>query len=87
MIFRRDFILVKFREKEEHYIFFQKEYQDILPLLEMVKQKGSLSIFLDPEGDKRVTGRFYDYEYTIEINSGREKETLFVILDCNDIAL
>lgn len=30
-------MLVKFRDKEEPYIFFQKEYKDILPIIEMVK--------------------------------------------------
>ncbi|MCM3692186.1 hypothetical protein [Neobacillus niacini] len=80
-------MLVKFREKENHFIFFEKEYHDILPILEMVKQKATISLFLDPKGDERVMGRFYDYEYTIEINTGKVKESLLVILDCYETEL
>ncbi|AZU62570.1 hypothetical protein CHR53_15560 [Neobacillus mesonae] len=48
----------------------------------MLKQKAVMNIFFDPEGDERVSGRLCDYEYTIEINKGRVKESLVVSLDC-----
>ncbi|MEH7436734.1 hypothetical protein V7182_04490 [Neobacillus drentensis] len=77
-------MLVRFREKEDHDIFYEKEYPDILLILEMVKQKASMSLFFDSEGDELVMGRFYDCEYVIEINKGKTRESLVVILDCYD---
>ena len=78
-------MLVKFNSKESPLIFFEKDYSDIIPLLEMVKQKAVISIFLDQNGDRRVTGRFYDFEYVID---EKGDETLLVIIETsfNNIA-
>lgn len=80
-------MLVKFREKDDHHIFFEKEFNDLSIIFEMLKQKAVMIIFFDPEGDERVSGRVCDYEYTIEINKGRVKESLVVSLDCYDIEI
>ena len=53
----------------------------------MHKQKAVMNIFFDPEGEERVSGRICDYEYTIEINKGRVKESIVVALDCYEIEL
>lgn len=80
-------MLVKFVEKDDHHIFFEKEFNDLSLIFEMIKQKAVMNIFFDPKGDERVSGRLCDYEYTIEINKGRMKESLFVALDCYEMEL
>lgn len=80
-------MLVKFREKDDHHIFFEKEFSDLSLVFEMLKQKAIMNIFFDSEGDQRVSGRLCDYEYTIEINKGRIKESLVVAIDCYEINL
>jgi hypothetical protein len=77
-------MLVRFRELDDHYIFFEKEFNDLSLIFEMLKQKAVMNIFFDPEGDEWVSGRLCDYEYTIEINKGRVKESLLVAFDCYD---
>ncbi|WML26265.1 hypothetical protein [Neobacillus sp. OS1-33] len=80
-------MLVKFKEKDDHLIVFEKEFNDLSLIFEMLKQKAIMNIFFDPEGDERVSGRVCDYEYTIEINKGRVKESLVVALDCYEMEL
>ena len=70
-------MMVSFVDKENPNIIIKRDYTDILPLLELIKQKAVISIYLDQNGDKRVNGRFYDYEYTVEEN----EESLLVIID------
>lgn len=72
-------MLVKFISTESPTIILEKDYQDILPLLEMIRHKADISIFLDPNGDKRVNGRLHSYEYIIEEN---KQDTLLVALEC-----
>jgi hypothetical protein len=81
------FMLVKFRDKERPHILFEKEYADILPILQMVNAKTTINIFLDQEGVKRIIGRLYDFEYTIEIDTGTIKKSLIVILDCCEMTV
>jgi len=80
-------LLVKFREMDKPFILYQKEYADVLPLLEMIKKQGEFSFFFDSNGDRRIFGRFHDYQYMIEISAGRVFETLTVELDCSEISL
>ncbi len=80
-------MLVKFVEKDDHRIFFEKEFNDISLIFEMVKQKAILNIFFDPEGEERVFGRLCDYEYTIEISKSRIMESLVVSLDSYEMVL
>jgi hypothetical protein len=82
-------MLVKFRDKEEPFIFFQKEYDDILPIIEMVKDQVYVNIFLDEEGIERVFGRFIRYEFTIEVNTVTvsNRDTLLVFIDCDEKVL
>jgi hypothetical protein len=82
-------MLVKFRDKEEPFIFYQKEYDDILPIIEMVKNQISVNIFLDEEGNERVFGRFFRYEFLIEINTVTvsNRDTLLVFIDCDEKVL
>jgi hypothetical protein len=49
----------------------------------MIKQKGSISIFIDPDGDKMINGRFYDFEYILSADSPEEdaKDRLIVYID------
>ncbi|UOE57302.1 hypothetical protein [Cytobacillus oceanisediminis] len=71
-------MLVKFISTESPLIILEKEYNDILPLLEMIKQRAEISIFLDQEGDQRVNGRLSAYEYIIQ-ESGQE--TILITID------
>ncbi|WP_366162648.1 hypothetical protein ABXS71_06220 [Bacillus infantis] len=73
-------MLVKFIQKESPTIFLQKEYLNVMPLLEMVKQKAKISIFVD---DEELEGRLYDYEYTLTIEEGNHMESLVVIVETN----
>jgi hypothetical protein len=81
------YMLVMFREIEDHHIFFEKEFNDVSLILEMLRQKAVMNRFFDAEGVERVSGRLCDYEYTIEINKGRVKESLVVAVDCYDMSL
>jgi hypothetical protein len=80
-------LLVKFKFKENSTIFFEKDYLDILPIIEMVKEKVAMSYLLDMEGQETVYGRFYDYEYIIEAHSNAIMESLLVTIDCVDSSL
>jgi hypothetical protein len=80
-------VLVKFREKDDHHIFYEKEFNDLSLIFEILKQKAVMNIFFDSDGDERVSGRVFDYEYTIEFNKGRVKESLVVAFDCYDMKL
>lgn len=80
-------MLVKFKLRENPTIFFEKEYPDILPIIEMVKEKVAMSYLLDMEGEETVYGRFYDYEYIIELHTGAVMESLLVTIDCVDSSL
>jgi hypothetical protein len=73
--------------RENPTIFFEKEYPDILPIISMVKEKVAMSYLLDLEGEETVFGRFYDYEYIIEVHSGSIMESLLVTIDCVDSSL
>jgi hypothetical protein len=79
--------LVRFKLKENSTIFFEKEYPDILPIIAMVKEKVAMSYLLDLEGEETVYGRFYDYEYIIEVHTGAIMESLLVTIDCVDSSL
>jgi hypothetical protein len=80
-------LLVKFKFKEKSTVFLEKEFTDILPIMLMVKEKVAMSYLLDMEGEETVYGRFYDYEYIIEIHSGVILESLLVTVDCVDSSL
>jgi hypothetical protein len=77
-------MLVNFKDKREPIIFYRQDYSDISPILSLVKSKASVSIFLDPEGEERVIGRFHQCEYTIEINNYAVRESLSVSIDCDE---
>lgn len=77
-------MLVNFIDKKEPVIFHQQDYSDISPILSLVESRAMVSIFLDPEGDERVIGRFFQCEYTIEVNDCNAKESLSVIIDCEE---
>ncbi|OLS34034.1 hypothetical protein [Bacillus sp. MRMR6] len=80
-------MLVRFKLRENSAIFFEKEYPDILPIISMVKEKVAMSYLLDLEGEEAVFGRFYDYEYIIEVHTGALMESLLVTIDCVDSSL
>ncbi len=73
-------MLVNFIDKENPTIILEKEYKDVLVLMEMIKQKATINIFLDSSGNKRVNGRLYDYEYTISIDN-ETMDSLLVYID------
>jgi hypothetical protein len=77
-------MLVNFKDKREPVFFYRQDYSDISPILSLVKAKASVSIFLDPEGEERVIGRFHQCEYTIEINNFAVRESLSVSIDCEE---
>lgn len=72
---------VKYCLKESPAIQLEREYSDIMPLLEMTKQRVAITIFLDQNGEKTVTGRLYEYEYVID---ERGRESLLVVIDTNE---
>ncbi|AIE60493.1 hypothetical protein [Bacillus methanolicus] len=75
-------MIVKFVDKGNSTTIINKEYKDIIGLLEIIKRKGVINIFIDREGEKRVNGRIYDYEYSLLLDeSGEFRETLLVMLD------
>ncbi|WML56662.1 hypothetical protein [Neobacillus sp. PS2-9] len=71
-------MLVKFMDLKEECYFFQKEFSDISPILLMIEARSNVNIFLDPQGAKRVFGRFHSYEYNIELSGNYLKESLMV---------
>jgi hypothetical protein len=77
-------MLVNFKDKNEPVIFLRQDYSDILPILSLVNEKASVGIFLDPEGEERVIGRFHQFEYIIEINNHDVRESLSVSIDCDE---
>jgi hypothetical protein len=71
-------MLVNFKDLTDEAILFRKEYTDVSPILSMVQARAAVCIFLDPNGVERVTGRFHNYEFTIEISKSGVKESLLV---------
>ncbi|WP_040207857.1 hypothetical protein [Neobacillus jeddahensis] len=65
-------MLVKYAEKERPRIILERHYDDVLPLLEMVKQKATVNVFMDSNGDRVIHGRLYYYEYTLATDSSEE---------------
>jgi hypothetical protein len=78
-------VLVGFADKEQPTIIIEKHYDNIMPLLEMVKQKACVSIHLDPNGDKTLHGRFYDYIYSLSSDSPCDglNDRLMIYIDVN----
>ncbi|MCC3645837.1 hypothetical protein JGK52_03945 [Cytobacillus oceanisediminis] len=72
-------MLVKFISTESPLIILEKRYNDILPLLEMIKQKAEITIFLDQEGEQRLNGRLFNFEYIIEENGN---DLLLIYIEC-----
>lgn len=74
-------MLVRYTSKLLPTIIFEKEYSDIMPLLEMTKQRAAITLFLNQNGENTVTGRLFDYEYVID---ERGRESLLVVIDTNE---
>jgi hypothetical protein len=74
-------MLVRYTSKLLPTIIFEKEYLDIMPLLEMTKQSAAITMFLDQDGGKTVAGRLSEYQYVID-EKGRE--SLLVVIDTNE---
>jgi hypothetical protein len=71
---------VRYFHKKSPTILFEREYSDIMPLLEMTKQRAAITLFLDQNGVNTVAGRLSDYEYIID---ERGRESLLVTIDTN----
>ncbi|MEN8699589.1 hypothetical protein [Bacillus infantis] len=71
---------VRYFQKECPTIILEREYSDIMPLLEMTKHRAAITLFLDQNGEKTVTGRLSEYEYVID---ERGRESLLVVIDTN----
>nr|WP_257990719.1 hypothetical protein [Bacillus infantis] len=46
----------------------------------MTKHRAAITLFLDQNGEKTVTGRLSEYEYVID---ERGRESLLVVIDTN----
>lgn len=77
-------MLVNFMDMREPVIFYRQDFADVSPILSLVKARAAVSIFLDPEGEERVIGRFHRCEYIIEINGIAVRESLNVSIDCEE---
>jgi hypothetical protein len=73
-------MLVRYIINDSPTIILEREYSDIMPLLEMTKQRVAITIFLDQNDEKTVTGRLFEYEYVID---ERGRESLLVTIDTN----
>jgi hypothetical protein len=75
------FMLVSFVKRDFPEILLNKEYSNVLPLIEMVKQKAMINIMFDTEGEKVVRGRLYDYEYMLNYKDGEFVDTLQIEIE------
>jgi hypothetical protein len=57
-------------------MLFSNEYSNVLPLLEMVNQKGMINVLYDENGVRVVRGRLYDYEYMLNYKVSEFIDTL-----------
>jgi hypothetical protein len=74
-------MLVSFVKRDNPQILFTKEYPNVLPLLEMVKQKGMINVLFDDNGDKVIRGRLYDYEYMLNYKDGEFVDSLQIEIE------
>jgi len=77
-------MLVNFRDQKNPNFFYRQDYADISHILLLVKAKALFSLFLDSEGENRVFGKFNQCDYTIEINNNDVRESLTVIIECDE---
>lgn len=74
-------MLVSFVKRDFPEILFSKEYLNVLPLLEMVRQKGMINVLFDDNGDKVIRGRLYDYEYILNLKDGEFVDSLQIEIE------
>jgi hypothetical protein len=76
-------MLVSFVKRDFPEILISKEYSNVLPLLEMVKQKAMINIMFDENGERVVRGRLYDYEYILTSSNNKFEDALQIEIEVN----
>jgi hypothetical protein len=76
-------MLVSFVKRDFPDILISKEYSNVLPLLEMVKQKAMINIMFDENGERVVRGRLYDYEYILTSSNNKFEDALQIEIEVN----
>jgi hypothetical protein len=75
------FMLVSFVKRDFPEILLNKEYSNVLPLIQMVEHKAMITILFDSEGEKALRGRLYDYEYMLNYKDGEFVDSLEIEIE------